>query len=54
MRYSLFFNSGSGVSGICGGSRGEDVAIEVGKLVTMVAKVAVGLWCSMCRSVFQR
>lgn len=38
------------VRGILGGSHGEDVAIEVGKLVTVVAKVAVGLlqrsWCS--------
>lgn len=41
----FFLICGSGVSGICGGSRGEDVAIEVGKLVTMGAKVAVGLWC---------
>lgn len=39
-KYSLLASGGNGVSGIGGGSNGEDVAIEVEELLIMLAKVA--------------
>lgn len=41
MKSSLFASGGSGVGGVGGRSHGEDVAVEMEEVVTMVAKVTV-------------